>query len=110
MMRSLGSKTTRRAYSLGYRIRGSANLDFAIGNELIGRHHQISGRGSLANTAGRVVLRTVAREKEAVVMALIGDRNTAKVGADADHDQPLVVAFLDPGLIRRRIGKARDRH
>ena len=32
------------------------------------------------------------------------------MGADADHDQPLVVAFLDPGLIGRRIGQARDRH
>src|ERR1700722_16834818 len=109
MMRSLGSKTTRRAYSLGYRIRGSANLDFAIGNELIGRHRQIGRRGPLANTAGGVVLRTMARAEEAVVIALMGDRDAAKVGADADHDQPLVVAFLDPGLIGRRIRQARGR-
>jgi hypothetical protein len=31
------------------------------------------------------------------------------MGTDADHDQPLVVTFLDPGLVARRIGKARDR-
>ena len=29
------------------------------------------------------------------------------MGADADHDQPLIVAFLDPGLIGCRIGQAR---
>src|SRR3979411_2902661 len=91
-------------------IRASANLDFAIGNELIGRHRQIGRRGSLANATGGVVLRAVAGAEEAVVIALMGDRDAAEMGADADHDQPLVVAILDPGLVGLRIGKARDRH
>src|SRR6266404_4521154 len=40
----------------------------------------------------------------------MGDRDAAEVGADADHDQPLVVTLLDPGLVGLRIRKARDRH
>src|SRR6266550_4093298 len=40
----------------------------------------------------------------------MGDRDAAEMGADADHDQPLVVTLLDPGLVRLRIGKARDRY
>src|SRR6266851_1316946 len=98
------------APSLGYLVRGSANLDFAIGNELIGRHRQVGRRWSLANATGGVVLRTVAGAEEPVVIALMGDRDAAEMGADADHDQPLVVAVLDPGLVGLRIGKARDGH
>lgn len=55
----------------------------------------------------RVVLRAVARTEEAVVVAFMGDRDTAEMGADADHDEPLVVAFLDAGLVALRIGQAR---
>src|SRR5580700_2139462 len=110
MMRSLGKKDDATGSSLGYRIRGSADLDFASGNELIGRHCQVGGRWSLANATGRVVLRTVAGAEEAVVIALMGNRDTAEMGADADHDQPLIVAFLDPGLIGCWVGQACDRH
>src|SRR5665811_86180 len=94
--------------SLGCQIRGSANLDFAIGNELIGRHREVGRRWSLANATGGVVLRAVAGAEEAVVIALMGDRDAAEMRADADHDQPLVVPLLDPGLVGLRIGKARD--
>src|SRR6059058_3598143 len=87
-----------------------ADLDFAIGNEGIGRYRQIGRRRPLANAARGVVLRTVAGAEEAVVIALMGDRNAAEMGADADHDQPLVVALLDPGLVALRIRKARYRH
>src|SRR6266481_242327 len=52
----------------------------------------------------------VAGAEEAVVIALMGDRDAAEVGADADDDQPLVVTLLDPGLVGLRIRKARDRH
>ena len=79
--------------------RDLADLDFAIGNEFVGRHRQIGRRGSLANATGGVVLRAVAGAEEAVVIALMGDRDAAEMGADADHDQPLVMAFLDPGLV-----------
>src|SRR5439155_20789781 len=37
-------------------------------------------------------------------------RDTAEMRADADHDQPLVMARLDPRLIALRIGQARYRH
>src|SRR5471030_1683183 len=83
-------------------VRGSADLDFGIGNKLVGRHRQVGGRGSLADAARGIVLRAVARAKEAVVIALMGDRDAAEMGADADHDQPLVVALLDPGLVGDR--------
>src|ERR1700716_792523 len=98
------------APSLGYLVRGSADLDFAIGNELIGRHRQIGRRGPLANATRGVVLRAVARTEEAVVIAFMGDRNAAEMGTDADHDEPLVVALLDPGLVGLRIGQACDGH
>src|SRR6266404_2770612 len=98
------------APSPGYLVRGSANLDFAIGDELIGRHRQVGRRWSLANATGGVVLRTVAGAEEAVVIALMGNRDAAEMGADADHDEPLLVPLLDPRLVRLRIGQARDRH
>jgi len=52
----------------------------------------------------------VAGAEEAVVIALMGDRDAAEMGADADHDQPLVVAILDPGLIGRRVGRLATGH
>src|SRR4029078_11616414 len=56
------------------------------------------------------VLRAVAGAEEAVVIALMGDRDAAKMGADADHDQPLSMALLDTRLVGLRIGQACDRH
>src|SRR5882672_2718864 len=53
--------------------RGSADLDFAVGNKLVGRHRQIGGRGPLADAARGVVLRTVAGAEEAVVIAVMRD-------------------------------------
>src|ERR1700690_1440373 len=110
MMRSLGKEDDATGSSLGYRIRGSADLDFAIGNELIGRHRQVGGRGSLANAAGGVELRTMAGAEEDVVIALRRDRDRAGVGADANPEEPLIVALLDPRLIGLRIGETRDLH
>ena len=54
-----------------------------------------------------VVLRAVARAEPAVVVALVGERDAAEMGADADHDQPLVVALLDARLVGRGIREAR---
>src|SRR5216684_1963613 len=96
------------APSLGYLVRSSADLAFAIGNELIGRHRQIGRRWPLANATRGVVLRAVARTEEAVVIAFMGDRNAAEMGADADHDEPLVVPLLDPGLVYLLLGAVAD--
>src|SRR4051812_26640975 len=86
--------------------RDLADLDFGIGNEGVRRHRQVGGSWSLADTARGIVLRAVAGAEETVVIALMGDRDTAEMGADADHDQPLVMALLDPGLVGLRIGQA----
>src|SRR5215207_6979330 len=82
----------------------SADFDFGIGDELIGRQRQIERRRARADAAGGVVNRTVARTEKAVIRSLMHDRDTAKMRADADQDQPLVVAFLDARLIGLRIG------
>src|ERR1700716_1196864 len=102
--------TTRQAGVRESRSPESADLDFAVGDELIGRDCQVGRGWSLANAARGIVLRAVAGAEEAVVIALMGDRDATQMGADADHDQPLVMALLDPRLIRLRIGKTRDRH
>src|ERR1700754_3943424 len=106
MMRSWEIKR-RDGSRLRTRVRSSADLDFGVGNELVRRHRQVRGRGPLADAAGRIVLRTMAGAEEPVVIALMSDRDAAEMGADADDDQPLLVAGLDPGLIALRIGKAR---
>ena len=49
-------------------------------------------------------------QKEAVVSALMGDRDTAEMRANADYDQPLIMARLDARLVALRIGQARYRH
>src|SRR5439155_15275507 len=80
------------------------------GNECVGRYGQVRWRRPLTDAARGIVHRTVARAEEAVVSALMGDRDAAEMGADADHDQPLVMARLDPRLIALRIRQARYRH
>src|SRR3990170_5888040 len=89
-------------------VRGSADLDFGIGNELIGRHRQVGGCRSRPDAARGVVHRTMAGAEEAVILTLMGDRNAAEMRADADDHQPLVLARLDAGLVALRIGQAGD--
>src|SRR6516165_9271311 len=108
MLRSLGE--VRRDRRKVPDIRGLAYLYFGVGNELIGRHCQVGRRRSLTDTTRGVVLRTVAGAEEAVVISLMGDRDAAQMGADADHDQPLIVTLLDPRLIGLRIRKLRERY
>src|SRR3954463_1333186 len=86
----------------------SADLDLAVGEKSVGRDGQIRRRGPLADAARGIVLRAVAGTKEAVVIAFMGDRDAAQMGADTDNDQPLIVAFLDPRRIGLRVGQARD--
>src|SRR5215212_7272451 len=95
---------------LGLASEPLADLDFGFGNECVGRHWQVGRRGSLTDAARGVVNRTMAGAEEAVVSALMGDRDTAEMGADADHNQPLVMPSLDALFVALRIGQARYRH
>src|SRR5262245_3037931 len=88
-------------------IDGLADLDFAIRNESVGRDGQVERRWTPANAARGIVLRTMAGAEKSVVVALMRDGNTTQMRADTDDNQPLVVPFLDAGLIGLRIGQAR---
>src|SRR5262245_62968981 len=91
-------------------VQALADLDFGVGNEGVWRHREVGGRRPLADAAGGIVLRAVARAEEAVVIALMRDRDAAEMGANADHDQPLLVAGLGALLVGLRIGKVPERH
>src|SRR5713226_8756335 len=78
----------------------SADPHFAIGEEFIRRQIQILRRGAAANPPGRVVLRAVARTEPSIIVPLMRERNAPQVGANADDDQPLVVPWLGPCIIR----------
>src|SRR5205807_9849471 len=77
--------------------------DLVVGDELVGRQRQIRRRRPATDAARRVVLRAMARAEPAVEVALMRQRDAAKVGADADQHQPLVLALLDPRLIGLRV-------
>ena len=77
----------------------SADLDLGVGHELVGRHLEIARRRAFADASGRVVVRAVAgAEPAAVVAARVAQRlalgDAAQVRADADQDQPVLVALL----------------
>lgn len=50
---------------------------------------QVEGGRALSNTAGDVVVRTVAGAEPAAKVAGLADGHTTQVGADTQHDQPL---------------------
>src|SRR3569833_2402871 len=52
----------------------------------------------------------MAGAEEAVIVALMRDRDAAEMGADADHHQPLLMAVLGAGLVGCGIGQARHRN
>src|SRR5262249_4462602 len=67
-------------------------------------------RWTSADAARGVILRAMARAEPALIFTLMGERDTAKVRTDADYHEPLVMARLDSGRIRLRIGQAGDIH
>src|SRR5262245_41981936 len=81
----------------------SADADLGVGDELVGRNGQVGRRRALTDTARGVVDRAMARAEEAIVLALMSERDAAEVCADANQHQPLVVALLDPRGVRLRV-------
>src|SRR5215467_7339668 len=88
--------------------RPSADPNFGVGHELVGRQRQVGWRGAAADTTGGVVLRTVAWTEIAAVIALVRDRDAAEMGADAYQHLPLFMAFLHALLVGLGIGQACD--
>src|SRR5512138_3462474 len=99
-----------RAGRFRTRSEALADLDFGIGEECVGRHREIGRRRPLADAAGGIVLRAMAGAEETVVAALMRDRDATEMGADANHDQPLLVAWLGALLVGLRIGEILERH
>lgn len=68
--------------------------------EVVGRNLQVQGSGALADAARDVVVRTVAGAEPTAKVAGLADGDTAEVGADTNHDEPL--GLLD--TVRVRLG------
>src|SRR6202049_382968 len=77
----------------------SPDSNLGVGQERVGRQRQICRRGPPPDASRRVVLGAVTRAEPAVVIALVRQWNAPEVGADADQDQPWIVALLDPRVI-----------
>src|SRR6185503_8326727 len=90
--------------------RGSADPDLGVGKEGVRGQRQVLRRGPLTDAAGAVVLRAVARAEPAVVIAFVRQRDAAEMRADADDDEPLLVAGLHALRVRLRIGQRGYRH
>src|SRR5271169_4618115 len=71
----------------------SADLYLGVGEEGVFRNFKIERGGALTNAPRRVVDRAVARAEPAVIFALVTQRDAAKMGANADQDEPF--RFLD---------------
>src|SRR4051812_35472185 len=97
-----GSIAGRRKSS---RRRALADADLRIGEECVGRDRQVDGRRALADAAGGVEHRAVARAQPAVELALVAERHAAEMRAVAVDDEPLVLALFHPRLIGLRIAE-----
>ena len=75
---------------------------------MIGGQVQVLRSWPLPDAARGVVHGAVARAEPAVVGALMRERDAAEVGADADQNEPLVLAWLDAVLVGLRIGQAAE--
>src|SRR6185437_1975073 len=86
----------------------SADPDLGVGGESVRRQDEILRRRTFADAARGIVLRAVAGAEPAVVFALVGERDAAEMGADADDHQPLFVTGLSPLGIGCRIRQTVD--
>ena len=57
-------------------------------NKFVGRDLQVEGRRALANPAGRVVVRAMARAEPTVVVSRAIQRDAPEVRADSNKNQP----------------------
>jgi hypothetical protein len=64
------------------------NQEFSIGSFRIRGKFHVGWRWAFANSAADVVMRPVARAEPAVVFAGIRQRNTSKMRADSNDNQP----------------------
>src|SRR5262245_37013096 len=78
--------------------------DLGVRREGKDGHRHVLRRGPFADTAGRVVLRTMAWAEPAAIFALLTERDAPEMGTDAHHDQPVFLA-----LAGRAIGVSRLR-
>src|SRR4029450_6495756 len=102
------SSSNARSWSNLQISSGSADADLAVGNEFIRRKRQVGRRRSAANAARRVVLRTVARTEESLIVALMRQRYAAEVRADPDPQQPLLITSLHTLVVGLRIRQTCD--
>src|SRR4249919_1189762 len=85
----------------------SANLDLGVGNKLVRRQRQISRCRAAPDTSRGVVDRAVARAEPTAIFALMCERDTAEMRANADDHKPLVMALLHARRVWLWIGQAR---
>src|SRR3546814_16584978 len=77
----------------------SADRHDGIAVEFIGRHDQIRGCRALTDARRGVIVRAVARAEITAEIAAIlplggAERHAAQMGADAERDQPVLLAGL----------------
>jgi hypothetical protein len=113
---NFGAKQGVTMISTGQRqclVQTSADADGGWRQELIIRHFEIVGRRAFADAGGGIVGRAVAGTEIAAILAArlaLGraQRHAAQMGADAERDQPVAVAFLGPLGERLRVAQRGD--
>src|SRR5262249_25139323 len=76
------------------RFLGSAELDFGVGLEGVGREGEVRGSRPVPHASGRVVLAAVARTEPTAPLAtrisrFVSEGHATEMGADADQHDPL---------------------
>ncbi|MPL88445.1 hypothetical protein SDC9_34468 [bioreactor metagenome] len=74
-----------------------AELDRCVVGEGRDRNVQVARRGALADAAGRIVMRAVARAEPAAEIAGVAERHAAEVSAHAHHHQPFAGVLAREG-------------
>src|SRR5690606_17716488 len=64
---------------------GSADPDTGIGDEFVGRQQEVGRRRAFADAPGSIVHRAVAGAEIAAILALMRERDTTQMRADADY-------------------------